>query len=393
MKFYVQKALIILCIIVLTNAIKEKFQIKKMPIEASSMNKINSEQNTNTIFRQNRFSQVSNRHRVKTLEDELNIFIINTNIGIKTNAPAGSQEQEVYPTTATSNTYYQYSWRWWKNIFYYPPVEAINRGGSWKYWMSKNGVTEDYIEFFFATPTKLNSMSILWRLHPKRYKVEFRVSDGGKLIPVTEMQYKYKDIEDDGRPGSISKVLDTNSLMFQKPIFAKSVKISMWDPLKSEKFSIFKVKFWNQRDTLLIVNKMFDSCKNYCFYVNTDKPLDGSRVQAADCLSGMSTADNRELWMLNSDNSVEHKNSHLCLSEDMGTHDVILKGCGPYNPFKINVKTDDTLSFRGYEKDCLVMDTSTNQTLNFINIKTELSVTSEYDDEVYKKTNISSKYF
>lgn len=357
------------------------------------MNQKSSEQKSTSIFRQNRFNQVSTRHKGKTLDDELNIFIINTQIGIKQNPPAGSQEQEVYPSTAESNTYYQYSWRYWKNIFYYPPTEAINRGGSWKYWMSKNGVSEDFIEFFFAYPTKLNSMTIMWRLPPKRYKVEFRVRDAGPLIPVTEMQYKFKDIEDNGWPGSISKVLDNNSLMFQKPIFAKSVKISMWEPLKSEKFSIFKVKFWNQKDTILIVNKMFDSCKNYCFYVNSSKPLSGSRVQAVDCLGGMGTADNRELWMLNSDNSVAHFNSHLCLSEDMGTHDVILKECGPYNPFRINVKPDDTLSFKGYESQCLVMDTSTNQTLNFINEQTDMSVTSEYDDEVYKKQNIASKFY
>jgi len=377
----------------LSYSIKDKFQFKKNPIEIPLMNQRSSEQNKIPISSQNRFNQISGRSRTNSLQEDLNVFIINTKIGIKQNPTREQQEQEVYPYSADANTYFSWSFAWWRNIFYYPPSEAINRYYHYKYWMSKNNVNEDFIEFNFAIPTKINTMTIMWRLPPKRYKVEFRVRDNGPLIPVTEMQYKFKDIEDDGKPGQISKVMDNNSLMFQKAIFAKSIKISMWEPLKSKKFSIYKVKFWNQKDNLLIVNNAFDSCLNFCFYVNTDSPIVGTKVEAMNCLSGMSTGDNRELWSLNADNSLNYyMKPNLCLSEDMGSTDVILKECGPYNPFKMNVKFDDTLSFRGYEHQCITMDTSTNQSPNFIDMNTEFVVTSEYDDEVYKKQNVASKF-
>jgi len=395
---------------VLSYALKEKFQFKKNPIEISLMNqknseqnkisrqiRINSEQNKIPLSKQIRFNQVSGGSKLSTLREELNdlnVFIVNTEVGIKQNPQSGSQEQEVYPVSANANTYFSYSYSIWKNIFYYPPSEAINHFWNYKFWMSKDNVNEDFIEFHFAEPTKLNTMTINWRLAPKRFKVEFRVKANGALIPVTEMVYKFKDIEDDGSRGSISKVLDQDSLMFNKPIFAKSVKISMWEPLKSRKFSISKVKFWNEKYTLLIQNKTFDSCKNFCLYINTNKPISGTKVEAMNCLSGMSTGDNRELWTLNANNSLNCFNkSNLCLSEDRGTKDIILKECGPLNPFYLHIKNDDTLSFRGYDNECIGMDTSTDQSPNFISKDTELIVTSEYDDEVYKKENVTSKFY
>jgi hypothetical protein len=257
--------------------------------------------------------------------------------------------------------------------------------------LSKDGVKEDYIEYSFDIPTKLDSMEIHWRLAPTSFKVEFRVKDDGPLIPLTNKIVKFEKITKDGKKGSLSQVSEKNALRFNKPIFVKNLRITMNDPLKSNKFSIFKTRFFNIITTMMIVNQSIDPCKQYCFYINTDKPRDGTVVEAVDCLSGMSTADNRELFQYYSDRSVRNYNSKHCVGFDPLSKEVVLRDCGASSAFKINTNEDNSLSFVGYEKECLYLDNTTRISANFIDDKTEVFATSEFDKEVYKKENILSK--
>lgn len=398
MKFYLQKAIILLILIVLCSTSRREIHNRSTKMKMEIFNKINFDKNNSKIFDKNRFTEVSSestlndRHR----KNDLDVFIMNTIIGLKSSPKAGSQEEEVFPSYADSHSYFGSDWKpgvsWlpqlWNNLSY-QPQNTINKTeyGS-KYWLSTHGVQSDYLQFNFEEPTKLNVMTIKWRMAPTTFKVEFKVRDDGPYIPMTETFYKYRKIELNGEPGSIAKVLSQDSLTFQKPIFAKSVKISMWDPLKSSKFGIDKVLFYKAKDIIMLTNKSYNKCKNYCMYVNTNVIREGTRVCAIDCLSGMSTADNRELWTLNANNKLSYfNNGQYCLGTDMQTKQIILKNCEE-NEFILNFKADDTISFRGYENECIVMDTSKDMSDNFLGADTDLVATSEYDDEVYKKANI-----
>lgn len=341
----------------------------------------NTNKNTYTSSSNNAFSVPGNESQT--------IFIMNTEIlDHKPNASSIDNEQEVIPRTAHAGTYYTWGFAWW-SFLAFPPENSII-GRSYSYWLSKDGVNEDYIEYTFDIPTKLDSMIIEWRLPPTSFKVEFRVTDNGPLLPITNKEVKFKRIQDDGKPGSLASVWPNNGFKFNKPIFVKSIKISMWDPLKSNKFSIFKTRFFNIRSTMVIVNQTVDPCKQLCFFVNTDKPVEGTNVESIDCLSGMSTADNRELFQYYSDRSVRTYNSKHCIGFDPLAKSVILRDCPNYSPFKISTNTDNSLSFTGYEHECLYLDTSKSQSENFVTEKTEVLATSEYDRGIYKKENITS---
>jgi hypothetical protein len=323
-------------------------------------------------------------------EESQNIFIMNTEpFEDKPAAASSEREQEVNPRSARSGTYYHWGFAWW-TFLAFPPENTIN-GRSFSYWLSKDGVKEDYIEYSFDIPTKLDSMLIHWRLAPTSFKLEFRVKDDGPLIPLTNKILKFEKITKDGKKGSLSQVSEKNAFKFNKPIFVKSLRITMNDPLKSNKFSIFKTRFFNIITTMMIVNQTIDPCKQYCFYINTDKPRDGTAVEAVDCLSGMSTADNRELFQYYSDRSVRNYNSKHCVGFDPLSKEVVLRDCLASSAYKINTNEDNSLSFVGYEKDCLYLDNSSNKSANFVDDKTQVFATSEFDKEVYKKENILSK--
>lgn len=344
----------------------------------------NTSKNANTSKSKSAFSIMQT--------DSQNIFIMNTEIlDHKPHASSIDNEQEVIPRTARAGTYFTWGFAWW-SFLAFPPENSII-GRSYSYWLSKDGVNEDYIEYTFDIPTKLDSMLIEWRLPPTSFKLEFRVSDNGPLIPLTNKEVKFKKIQDDGKPGSLAAVWPNNGFKFNKPIFVKSVKISMWEPLKSHKFSIFKTRFFNLRTTMVIVNQTVDPCKQFCFYVNTDKPVEGTSVESIDCLSGMSTADNRELFQYYSDRSVRSYNSKLCIGFDPLSKVVVLRNCQNYSPYKITTNNDNSLSFTGYENECIYLDTSKSQSENMVNQTTEVLATSEFDKGLYKKENITSKYF
>lgn len=323
-------------------------------------------------------------------EESQNIFIMNTEpLEDKPAASSSEREQEVTPRSARSGTYYHWGFAWW-TFLAFPPENTIN-GRSFSYWLSKDGVKQDYIEYSFDIPTKLDSMFIHWRLAPTSFKLEFRVKDDGPLIPLTNSIVKFEKITKDGKKGSLSQVSEKNAFKFNKPIFVKNLRITMNEPLKSNKFSIYKTRFFNIITTMMIVNQTVDPCKQYCFYINTDKPRDGTVVEAVDCLSGMSTADNRELFQYYSDRSVRNYNSKHCVGFDPLSKEVVLRDCQASSAFKINTNDDNSLSFVGYEKDCLYLDNSSNKSANFVDDKTQVFATSEFDKEVYKKENILSK--
>lgn len=374
-------------------------KLKIMSDQNNSKNEINNDINSY------RFTQLSDHNANKSQsslqvkvpvvnkkqkDESNNVFIMNTELSEnKANASSDDQEQEIFPEHARSGSHYQWGFSW-LNFLTFPPENTIN-GKSVSYWLSKDGVKEDFVEYYFETPTKIDNMVINWRLPPSSYKLEFRVSEDGPLIPLTNIEKKYEKITSDGKQGSYGSVWDNNAFKFNKPIFAKTIKITMYEPLKSNKFSIFKTRFYNNRTTLMIINQSLNSCKQLCLYINTDKPVDGTNLEAIECLSGMSTADNRELFQMYSDRSIRKYNTNLCVGFDSATKEVILKDCNYSTPYKIITNKDNSLSFYGYEKECIYINNSSSISNNFIDKNTEIIVNSELDNGTYKKENILSK--
>lgn len=382
-----------LFLIIMTLALSEKQTVsqdlkllKNTNEEAKVLKKYS---NKNDLEKFYRFIQSKNTNGIK-IKDEINIFIMNTEV-LPSKPPAKKleDEQEVFPRYARSGTFYSWGFAWW-TFLSFPPENSIF-GRSSKYWMSKNGVNEDFIEYSFEVVTKIDSMQIEWRLPPKTFKVEFKVTDNGAYIPLTEKFSKFEELNKDGSKGNLSQVTPMNALIFMKPIFAKAIKISMWEPLKSHKFSITKTRFYNEITTMVIVNQSVDKCAEFCLYVNTNKPVDGTAVEALNCLNGIATADNRELFQYYQDRSIRTYNDKKCLGFDIANNKVILKDCDYGTPFKVLTNKDNSLSFQGYENMCIVLDTATSISDNFVGDSTDLKASSEYDRGLYKKENILSK--
>lgn len=337
------------------------------------------------------------QNKDETNKNEINFYVMNTELAtIKENKNRDLQEQEVYPFNAASMTHFslKISWFFWA-LRDYPAQNSIS-GRSWQGWRSKRKVpnvdTYDWVDYFFPEKVKLDTILIEWTYRPSIFKVSFNTRENGPFIAVTDQVYKYHAINHDGSRGEVSKVTYTDVLNFKKAIFAKTIRIEMWNPIDKMLFGIRQTKFYNNITRMLIVNKTLDPCRNICMYVNTDVPRENTVIQGMSCVSGMLTADNREIFQYYNDKSLRSLNGNLCVGFDTLSKEIILRGCRD-NPFFVKVNTDFSLSFLGYETECIGLETDNNMSENFITEKTEIEVSNEYDRNVYKKENMLSKLF
>lgn len=324
------------------------------------------------------------------IEEVQNVFTMSTLIESSLPTPSESdQEQEVIPSNAESGTYYTRRFLWF-NAEDRNPRNAINQWNGYNYWESKHQRQEDWWQADFSSVTKFDSMEIQWRAAPTEFRVEFSVQDNGNLIALTENHKKFIPIVD-GKTMSKSNVSLTDAIIFQKPVFAKNIRITMKNPLNNSYFSIKKVRFFNKRSIVMIYNQTYSPCNNYCLYVNTDKPRVNSDIVAMDCLDGMATGDNRELFTFYNDKSLRLYNAqHLCVGKN-SQKEIVLMECDDADPtFKLETRSDSSLYFQSLEDECIYMNTQQNKSQNFIDENTEILSTSEYDKGSFKKENMKS---
>lgn len=336
-------------------------------------------------------SSAMDRSSVAVQNDEIqNVFTMSTLIESSRPPPSESdQEQEVIPSNAESGTYFSRKF-WWFNIEDRNPRNAISQWHGWNYWKSEYRRTDDWWQADFSSVTKFDSMEILWRDPPKEFKVEFNVSDGGTFIPLTENHLKFVSIVN-GKTMNRHNVSKTDAIIFQKPVFAKNIRITMKNPLNGSYFAINKVRFYNKRTITMIYNQTFSPCQNFCLYVNTDKPRVNTRIVGMGCLEGMATGDNRELFTFYNDKSLRLYNAqHLCVGKN-GQKEIVLVECDEGDPtFKLETRSDSSLYFQSLEDECIYMNTEHNKSDNFVNENTEIIATSEFDKGSFKKENMRS---
>lgn len=336
-------------------------------------------------FKKMRFSQTNSQMAPPTSTSaESNPFMINCEH--MTKRPPRSKEdheEEIIPATANAGTSLHFDTN--------PPVSysAIKalRNPFHDYWMSKLHSVDDHWEAVFSYPQKLDSFTIEWRYPPKRFKIWFKIEESESYIPLTELIEKYKDVEDD-KNNDKNNTAKSDAFIFNKPIYAKRIRIAMNTPLQQEAFAIDFVRFYEKRTTMLIRNQNFTPGTQLCMLVNSANPKENDRVEFMDCTKCIQIGDNRELWVSYTDRTIRHLKSSLCLGYDP-KYDVVLRKCIESDPvYRIFVNADSTLSFQSEKDRIISMKTDKELGINYVNKMTDITATSTADNVLYSVNNI-----
>ena len=238
-------------------------------------------------------------------------------------------------------------------------------------------------------PQKLDVIQIIWRLPPKSFRIYYKLDMNGDFIPATDVKIKSQAVNAEGNKSeSVSK---EDAILFNKPIIARIVRIAMNEPLEKHSFSLLKVRFYVNQSTIIIKNPLVSSCQNLCFYVNTDKPRIDSLVEAYNCVDAISTGNNNELFVYTVDRAIIHVNSKYCVGFSQAG-ELVLKYCSKNKPaYTVQYHTDSSLYFEGYNQDCIYVDDTKKTSANYINLDTDIIVSSQADETTYKKENIKCK--
>lgn len=234
-------------------------------------------------------------------------------------------------------------------------------------------------------------MYIRWRLPAKSFRIYYKLDPKGEFIPATEVYIKKQPITDDQRTADESQSKE-DSIIFNKPIIARVIRIALNEPLEKNSFSIWRVHFYVKQGLSLVKNQSPSLGKNMCFYVNTNKPKAGCGVDAYSCTEAISCGSNNELFVYNNDRVLIHKNSKLSVGFNKAG-DLELKEFADHKPaYTIQFHHDGSMFFDGYSEDCIVIDSDTKMSPNFIIDRTPIQCTSEADGSL-KKENIKCIFF
>ena len=169
-------------------------------------------------------------------EKELNPFLLNTDHLFK--KPISSpmdHEVQVMNMIARSKTFFSFGSG--ERKVFYPAYKALV-GINHEKWLSRIHVENEIWEAQFKVPQKLDTICIEWLNPPKYLKLWFKLDEETEFIPITELIEKQKAVNEDGKNPSPESVSDTDCFVFNKPLYAKKLRISMSHPLKSNCFSI-----------------------------------------------------------------------------------------------------------------------------------------------------------
>ncbi len=309
------------------------------------------------------------------------------NIFLTLNRPSEPEdkEQEVFPTTANAGTEFSWGFLFW-SFMNYKATNALS--GSQSYWLSQRNVQHDHWEAVFKTPQKIDVIEIKWRLPPKRFRIFFKLDDSSDFIPATDVYDKSAFLSSEGQISNQEAVSLENAVVFNKPIFAKRVRINLNEPLKKNSFSIFQVKFYQKQTVILVKNQLYDPCINYCWYINTDKPRENISVEAYPCVPSVVMANDEDLFVYGNDQSIRHYLTNHCVGFSK-TNELVLKHCSDNNPaYTVRFHGDQTIFFTGYHDQCLVIDDAKKTSPNYVTHETDVIITSQADNQTYKKENI-----
>ena len=300
------------------------------------------------------------------------------------NPENGEDVSEIYPLDAHAGTTFSHGYL----LMFKEEFSAKNALANQKlYWRSKNGVNDDYWEAVFDKPTKIDQIVIKWKFIPKYFKLYYKADLKYKYTDCTDRYEKYSYITNDGKVRSKDGVSKDNTIIFHKPIIAKTLRISLAEPLNGGYFGIETIHFYQHASHIVITNSLVNKSKQLCLFVNSDMPQKGDIIEALPCDEVISNGRNNEIFIQNIDKSVMHMNSGLCIGFNPAS-ELILTKCQKYSPpYTIVNNIDLTLSFTGYPTKCISIDTLNKQPPNFITSETTVLASSDLDPN-YRKENI-----
>ena len=300
------------------------------------------------------------------------------------NPDNGEDVSEIYPIDAHAGTTYTHGFILMFKEEYSAKKALANQK---LYWRSKDGVNDDYWEAVFDKPTKIDQIVIKWKHIPKYFKIYYKADLKYKDIDCTERYEKYSYITNDGKIRSKNNVSKDNTIIFHKPIIAKTLRIALSEPLNGSSFGIETIHFYQHASHIVITNSLVNKNKQLCLFVNSDMPQKGDIIEALPCDEVISNGRNNEIFIQNIDKSIVHMNSGLCIGFNPAS-ELILTKCQRYSPpYTIVNNIDLTLSFTGYPKKCISIDTLNKQPPNFISSETTVLASSDLDPN-YRKENI-----
>ena len=163
--------------------LKEKVN-EENDVEGYTTPPLISEELKQTEFKKLRFAQGKQAPQLTSPRDA-NPFMLNTEWHQTKPPPSPTDfEVEVVPKSANSQTHY--SWGFWPYKVAYTAYKAL-KGRSHSKWLSKQHAIDDHWEAVFAFPQKLDSMDITWTNPPERFKLYFKLDEGSKYVPLTEL--------------------------------------------------------------------------------------------------------------------------------------------------------------------------------------------------------------
>lgn len=236
-------------------------------------------------------------------------------------------------------------------------------------------------------------MQIRWRLAPTRFKIYFKLDAKSDWTPATDAFNKVNVKDKNGNLITSANTAEYNTIYFNKPVFCKKLRIMMNEPTKKGSFSIHKVNFYTKRNTgIFKAGQMQGDKGDFCWYVNTDKPREGSLLIVYSCIDAIIMGIGNEIFNMETNSQIKLQNTKLCVGYSSKTKEVMLRPCGKErSAFMISVNKDGSMSFVGDESNALFIDNKDKTGPNLLNDKTEIIASSELDKNEHKKENILIK--
>lgn len=320
--------------------------------------------------------------------EEKNEYTLNADI-YETKLPASTTdiENEVFPKTAKAGTTFSWGFLLWKKTEFTATCAISNKA---KYWMSRKRVKNDYWEAYFDKPTKISKIVIDWKNAPKKFKIFFNYdSTKSEYIPATPNYSKYDHVTQFATKSSKNALSLENTIIFNRPILAKQIKIAMSEPINNSFFAINSVSFYEMTNHIIIKNEVLLKNTQLCLFVNSNKIKVGEIVEAYSCLEAVGIGNNNEIFIQDINKSIRHMNSGLCLGFNKAS-ELALTKCSKYAPpFTLQTRSDLSLFFTGYPNKCLVIDITNKSNVNFISPLTEVITTSDLDNSYSRKNLIN----
>jgi len=217
-------------------------------------------------------------------------------------------------------------------------------------------------------------------------KIMYKLNPNNDWISATETYSRdsLKDINGNKIPSSA--ISNYNSIYFKKPLICTAIRITMAQPLKKNSFSIEKVLFFKKINRGLIHTST--GSKKYCWYINSDLPREGIPIYAYPCIRTIMFASGNELFKLTTNRMIKLIRTNYCAGYEESTKTIVLKICdNDESAYRIQYNYDSSMYFDKQIKTAIYMDTKVD-VINIITPETEIIVSSEADQNQFKKENI-----